>query len=63
MRSRFSYLIKQILLSHYISFFGIVCLRQPPFQMVIVLLVTAQIRTEFRQLGQIEILCAWRCDS
>ena len=31
--------------------------------MVRVLLVTPQIRTEFRQLGQIEILCAWRCDS
>ena len=31
--------------------------------MVIVLLVTPQIRTEFRQLGQIEILGAWRCDS
>ena len=31
--------------------------------MVTVLLVTPQIRTEFRQLGQIEILCAWRCDS
>ena len=31
--------------------------------LVTVSLVRPQMRTEFRQLGQIEILCAWRCDS